>query len=152
MELFRYVTYKTFNRIFKRKYLSEQYYVEKTKEFYELRLGAMTRKELCIKFLSLLRYVPYIIDEKPKIQRFLSCLPLIFKEWVEYDNPKTLEEAMRKANFYYDQNKNKRESIPPWKNRRPNNFDSKRKQNKFHKKMGNNHKRYQGNNYKGFKP
>ena len=29
--------------------------------------------------------------------------------------------------------KNKRESIPTWKNQRPNNFDSKRKQNKFHK-------------------
>ena len=34
----------------------------------------------------------------------------------------------------------------------PNNFDSKRKQNKFHKNMRNNHRTYQGNNYKGFKP
>ena len=40
---------------------------------------------------------------------------------------------MRKANFYFDQNKNNKESIPGWKNQRPNNFDSKRKQNKFHK-------------------
>ena len=36
-------------------------------------------KELRSKFLSLLRYVPYIIDENPKIQRFLSCLPLVSK-------------------------------------------------------------------------
>ena len=76
----------------------------------------------------------------------------MFKEPIEYDNPKTLEEAMRKDNFCYDQNKNKRESIPAWKNKRPNNFDSKRKQNNFHKNMGNNHRRYLSNNYKGFKP
>ena len=56
----------------------------------------------------------------------------MFKERIEYDNPNNLEEAMRKENFYYDQNKNKRESIPTLKNQRPNNFDSKRKQNKFH--------------------
>ena len=59
---------------------------------------------------------------------------------------------MRKGNFYYDQNKNKRESIRPWKNQRTNNFDSKIKQNKFHKNMQNNHRGYQGNNYKGFNP
>ena len=106
----------------------------------------MTMKELCSKLLSLLRYVPYIIDEKSKIQRLLSFLPLMFKEWIEYDNPKTLEEAMRKANICYNQNTNKRESIPAWKNQRPNNFDSKGKQIKFHKNMGNNHRGYQGNN------
>jgi len=67
----------------------------------------MAMKELCSKFMSLLRYVPYIIDEKPKIQRFLSCLPAIFKDMIEYDNPKTLEEAMRKAHFCYEHNRNK---------------------------------------------
>ena len=76
----------------------------------------------------------------------------MFKEQIEYENPKTLEEVMRKDNFCYDQNKNKIESIPAWKNKRPNNFDSKEKQNKFHKNMGNNHKRYKSNNYKVFKP
>ena len=82
--------------------------MEKQKECYELRLGAMTMKELYSKFLSLLHYVPYIIDEKPKMQWFLSCFPIMFKEGIEYDNPKTLEEAMRKENLCYDQNKNKR--------------------------------------------
>ena len=82
----------------------------------------------------MLHYAPYIIDEKPKIQWFLSCFPMISKEQIEYDNPNTLEEAMRKANFCYDKNKNKRGNIPDWKNQRPNNFDPKRKQNKFHKK------------------
>ena len=68
-------------------------------------------KELSSKFLSLLRYVPYIIDENPKIHMFLSCLPLSFKDIIEYDNPKNLEEAMRKANFCYEQRKNKKECI-----------------------------------------
>ena len=53
-------------------------------------------KELCSKFLSLLRYVSYIIDEKPKILCFLSFLSLMFKDRIEYDHLKTLEEAIRK--------------------------------------------------------
>ena len=59
----------------------------------------MNMKKLCSKCLRLLCYVPYIIDGKPKIQHFVSCLPLMFMERIEYDNPKTLEEAMRKENL-----------------------------------------------------
>ena len=65
-------------------------------------MGTMTMKDLNSKFLSLLRYVPYLVDEKPKVQRFLRCLPYHIKDRIEYDNPKTLEEAMRKANFCYE--------------------------------------------------
>ena len=72
----------------------------------------------------------------------------MFKEWIEYENLKMLEEMMRKENFCYDQNKNKRERIQPWKN----NFDPRKKKNKFHKNIGNNYRGYQGNNYQGFKP
>ena len=67
----------------------------------------MTMKDICSKFLSLLRYVPYIIDEKPKIHHFLSCLPIMFKEHIKYDNSKTLYEAMRKESLCYNRNKNK---------------------------------------------
>ena len=67
-------------------------------------------KELNSKFLSLLRYVPYIVDEKPKVQWFLSCLRYHIKDMIEYGNLKTLEEAMRKANFCYEQN-HKKESM-----------------------------------------
>ena len=74
-------------------------------------------KELSSKFLSLLRYVPYIIDENPKIESFLSCLPLSFKDSIEYDNPKTLEEAMKKANLCYEQSKNKKEGMSNWKSK-----------------------------------
>ena len=86
----------------------------------------MSMKELSSKFLSLLRYVPYIIDEKPKIQRFLSCFPTSLKDRIEFDNTKTLEEAMRKSNSCYELSK-KRESIPNQNNKRASNFDQKRK-------------------------
>ena len=89
----------TFKKYFKKKFLSEQYYEEQAKEFYELKLGTMNMKELNNKFLSLLIYVSYIVNEKPKVERFLRCLPFHIKDRIEYDNPKNLEEAMRKANF-----------------------------------------------------
>ena len=56
--------------------------------------------ELSSKFLCLLRYVPYMIDENPKIQRFLICSPTSFKDIIEFDNPNTLEEEMRKDDFF----------------------------------------------------
>ena len=71
----------------------------------------MSMNELSNKFLSLLRYVPYIIDENSKIQRFLSCLPTSFKDGIEFDNPKKLEQATRKDDLCYEQSK-KRESLP----------------------------------------
>ena len=52
--------------------------------------------ELRSKFLSLIRYVPYITYENPKIQHFLSYLPASFKDRIEFENLKTLEEALRK--------------------------------------------------------
>jgi hypothetical protein len=102
-----YVTWRTFKKYFKRKYLLEQYYEEKAKEFYDLKLGSMMMKDLSSKLLGLLCYVPYIVDENPKIQCFISFLHPIYKEIIEYDNLRTLKEAMRKSNFSYEQNKNK---------------------------------------------
>ena len=75
-------------------------------------------KYIYSKLPSMIHYIPYIIDEKPKIQHFLSCFHIMFKERIEYDNLKTLEEEMRKENLCYDQNKNKRESVPNWKTKR----------------------------------
>ena len=121
------VNWSTFKRYFKKKFLSKQFYEERAKEFYELKLGSMTMKDLNNKFLSLLRYVPYIVDEKPKVYRFLNCLPYHIKDRIEYDNPKTLEEAMRKANFCYEQNR-KKESMANWKAKKNNNpYDQKKK-------------------------
>ena len=88
------IKWSTFKKYFKNKFMSKQYYEERAKEFYELKLGTMNMKELNSEFLSLLHYVPYIVDEKPKVKNFLSCLPFHIKYRIEYDNPKTLEEAM----------------------------------------------------------
>jgi hypothetical protein len=38
------------------------------KEFYELQLGKMTMEDLINKFLELLRFIPYIQEDKVKIQ------------------------------------------------------------------------------------
>ena len=54
------INWSTFKYYFKKKILSKQYYEEQGKEFYELKLKTMNMKELNSKFLSLLRYVPYI--------------------------------------------------------------------------------------------
>ena len=109
-------------------------------------------KELSSKFLSLLRYVPYIIDEKPKIQRFLSSLPTSFKDRIEFDNPKTLEEAMRKVDFCYEQSK-KRKSVPNCKTKKTSHFDQSRRGFKSNKIFGNKSQNFSKNNYKktGFK-
>ncbi len=37
------LTWHAFERLFKEKYLSERYYDEKAKDFYELWMGSMTR-------------------------------------------------------------------------------------------------------------
>jgi hypothetical protein len=62
------LSWKQFEKYFKKKYLSEKYFDGKTKEFYELKLGQLTIDEYINKFLELIRYVPYIKDEKVKMQ------------------------------------------------------------------------------------
>jgi hypothetical protein len=86
-----------FKKYFKKQYLSKSYYERKTKEFYELQLGQMAMEDLINKFLELLRFVPYIWEDKVKIQRFLSCLPQYYKDIIDYDNPKSLSDVFKKA-------------------------------------------------------
>ena len=49
------------------------------------------------RFFELLKYVGFKKDEKVKIQRFLSGLPSLYNDKIQYDNPRTLEE--RKASL-----------------------------------------------------
>ena len=72
-----------------------------------MRLGQQTMEEYANKFLELLRYVKYIKDEKVKIQQFLSGLPQSYKDRIEFYEPRTLEEAIRKAKYFYEQRKGK---------------------------------------------
>ena len=55
----------------------------------------------------------------------------MFKERSEYDNPKMLEEAMRKENLCYDQNQNKRENVSNWKTKIWDNFGQRNTNTKF---------------------
>ena len=94
-------------KYFKHKYLSDSYYDDKIKEFYELRFGQQTMKEYANKFLELLRYVRYIKDDGVKIQRFMSGIPQAYIERIEFEKHRTLEEAIRKAKYCYDRKKRK---------------------------------------------
>eukprot|EP00253_Pinus_taeda_P012585 PITA_12585 len=71
------ITWDNFQKIFKERYLTERFYDEKAREFHDLRLGQQTMDEFVTRFTSLLRYVPYIREEKAKVQRFVSSLPRI---------------------------------------------------------------------------
>jgi hypothetical protein len=84
------LSWKQFEKYFKNKYLSEKYFDGKTKELYELKLGQLTIDEYVNKFLKLMRYVPYIKDEKVKMKRFISGLPQSFRDMIEFDEPNTL--------------------------------------------------------------
>lgn len=61
------------------------------------------------KFTYLLQYVSYIEEEKAKVQHFLNFLPIPYKEMIEFDNLKTMDEAARKAILCYELFKNRRE-------------------------------------------
>eukprot|EP00253_Pinus_taeda_P027714 PITA_27714 len=98
-----------FQRFFKERYLTERFYDEKAREFHDLQLGQQTMDEFITRFTSLLRYVPYIREEKAKVQRFVSSLPPYMRERIEFDNPKLVDEVIRKARIYYQQGKQKGE-------------------------------------------
>jgi hypothetical protein len=51
----------------------------------------------------MLKYVDFIKDEKVKFQRFLSGLPSFYSDKIQYDNPKKLEETIRRARHIYEQ-------------------------------------------------
>jgi hypothetical protein len=50
-----------------------------------------------------MRYVPYLREEKEKVQRFMSCLPQAYKDKIEFLNPKTMDEVIRHAKLCYTQ-------------------------------------------------
>lgn len=96
------MTWEEFEILLKKKYLFESYYYGKAKEFYEIGMGSMTDEEYTNIFLKLLRYVPYIKDEKEKIQSFINEFPLLFKYHIEFYEPQSLEEAIRKLKHCYE--------------------------------------------------
>lgn len=66
-----------------------------------MRLGQQTMDEFITRFTSLLRYVPYVREEKAKVQRFVNSLPLYMRERIEFENPRTMDEVIHKARICY---------------------------------------------------
>ena len=71
-------------------------------------------EEYANKFLELLRYVRYIRDEKVKVRHFLSGLPQSYKDIIELYEPRTLDEAIRKAKYCYEQSRGKPDYHKTW--------------------------------------
>ena len=111
----RKIVWKQFQKYSKQKYLSDRYYDDKIKEFHDPRLGQHTMEEYANKFLELLRYVKYIKYEKVKVQHFLSGFPQSYKDRIDFYEPRTLEEAIRKAKYCYEQRKGKPDYHKAWK-------------------------------------
>ena len=86
--------------------------------------------EYANKFLELLRYVRYIRDEKVKVQWFLSGFTQAYKDIIEFYEPRTLEEAIRKAKYCYEQRKGKPDYHKAWKDKKNENFDQRMKSEK----------------------
>ena len=62
------IRWENFWNIFQEKYMLERFFDYKVKEFHELHMGSMTMDAFINRFLDLLHYVPYIKEEKVKIQ------------------------------------------------------------------------------------
>ena len=103
------LSWHEFKRLFRKNYLYDRYYDGETKDFYELNMGFMTVEEYMTEFLELLSYVPYLKDEKTKVQKFASGFHLAFKDWIEYDEPRSLEEIIWNLKYCYDHSKHKYE-------------------------------------------
>ena len=121
------IMWKQFKKYFKQKYLSDKYYDDKIKDFHELIFGQLTMEEYANKFLDLLRYAIYNRDDKVKIQCFLNGLTQPYKDRTEFYEPRTLEEAIRKAKYCYDHNKRKFDSHKAWKDKKNEKFDQRKK-------------------------
>jgi hypothetical protein len=65
------------------------------KDLFKLKLGRMTIDEYERRFLELLKYVSFIKEEPINILRYLSGLPSIIIDKIQYDDPKTLEDTIR---------------------------------------------------------
>eukprot|EP00253_Pinus_taeda_P025714 PITA_25714 len=131
------ITWEKFQKYFKERYLTERFYDEKAREFHDLRLGQQSMDEFINCFTSLHRYVPYIKEEKAKVQRFVSSLLAYIRERIEFDNPRTMDEAICKARICYQKNKQKGDiSNKRWNERKSN-------------RIAGNHKGSRGNGDKG---
>eukprot|EP00253_Pinus_taeda_P005252 PITA_05252 len=75
----------------------------------------MIDDEYTSRFLELLRYVPYVTGEKVNIHRFISRLPVAFKDKIDFDEPRSLEEAIHKLRHCYEKSEHRSETKLDWR-------------------------------------
>jgi hypothetical protein len=121
------VTWRDVKKHFEKKYLTKRYYDKKMKEFFELKLESITIDEYERRFLELLKYVSFIKDETIKIQSYLSGLPSFISDKIQYDDPKTLEETIRRAKCPYDQQKTRPTFQKAWEDKNKFKMDQRKK-------------------------
>lgn len=69
---------------FKKKYLTKHYFDDNATKFHDFKVSQISMDDLVMKFIDILRYVPYICEEKAKVQHFIKFIALYFKEKIEY--------------------------------------------------------------------
>jgi hypothetical protein len=74
----------------------------KMKYLFKLNFGSTTMDEYEKRFSKLLKYIDFIMDEKVKIQMFVSGLPSFYSDKIQYDNPNTLEKTIRRSRHLYE--------------------------------------------------
>ena len=88
----------------------------------------MTIKDFVTKFVNLMRYVPYLREEKEKVHQFMRCLPQSYKDKFQFLNANTMDEIIRHTNLCYSEFKKRCESTKTSQNRnKDNNFDRRNK-------------------------
>jgi hypothetical protein len=80
--------------------------------------------------LELLKYVPFIKDEAVKIQRYLSGLPPAIGDKIQYDDPNTMEDTIRRAKFLFEQQREKPTIRKAWNDQRKFKKEQRQKGNK----------------------
>ena len=96
-------------------------------QHFELKFGSMTIDEYERKFLEMLKYVSFIKNETFKIQRYLSGYPPFISEKIQYDDPKTLEETIRRDKFLYDQQNARPNFQKSWEDKKKFKMDQRKK-------------------------
>jgi hypothetical protein len=90
----------------------------------------MTIDEYERRFLELLKYVPFIKDEAVKIQRYLSGLPPPIGDKIQCDDPKTMEETIRREKFLYEKQREKPTFQKAWDDQKKFKKEQRQKGNK----------------------
>jgi hypothetical protein len=71
--------------------------------------------------------VGFIKNEKVNIQRFLSGLPSFYKDNIQYDEPKTLIDTIRKDKYLNEKGKGREYLQKYWKDKKKEKSNQRRK-------------------------